>query len=459
MTDYAGQAVNTLRNAKTGLTLCAIAAGLAACGANDELVLDGPRFDVRESVPSLTEDGTASEPESRAKTFVARGFNAPQQVNHSAWTHRNGNAEHSLAHPALGANITQVWSSAIGQGNGRKARITADPVVSGGRIFTLDSASQVVATGSDGASLWSQKLIPATDKDSEASGGGLAFGDGLVIAATGFGELFALDATSGEIKWRQKLEAPVTSAPTIAGGLVYVVTRDSRAWAITADNGRIKWQLPGTPSPTVIIGGAGAAISDRLAIFPFGSGEIASALKSSGIRVWGSSVAGQRRGRAYSNIGDVTGDPVISGDKIFASNQGGRTVALSVGGGERLWTVKEGALAPVWAAGDSVFMVSDQQNLLRLDAETGETIWSRALPQFTANKIKRRQDIFAHHGPVLAGGRLLVASDDGLIRSFNPETGDLIGTVDIPGGAASNPVIVNRTLYIVTTKGNLVAFR
>lgn len=443
---------------RTALALCVASVALFACGKG-ELVLDGPRFDVRDDVPSIGENGEAPQSENAGQAFVARSFNMPAQVNHSEWTHRNGSVAHRIAHPALSTNLTQLWSANIGQGNGRKARITADPVVSGGRIFTLDAGSQVVATGSDGATLWSRKLIPVTDKDADASGGGLAFGEGLVIAATGFGELFAIEATSGEIKWRQKLEAAITSSPTISNGLVYVVSRDSRAWAISADEGRIKWQLPGTPSQAVINGGAGVAVSDSLAVFPFGSGELVASLKKSGIRVWGSSVAGQRRGRAYSNISDVTGDPVISGGKIYASNQGGRTVALDAGSGERIWTAKEGALAPVWPAGDSVFLVSDQDNLIRLDAETGEVIWSKSLPFFRNRKVSRRQDIFAHHGPILAGGRLIVASDDGLIRSFSPETGELIGTTELKNGAASNPVVVNNTLYVVTIKGNLVAFR
>jgi outer membrane protein assembly factor BamB len=447
-----------MRHAKTGLVLAAMTLGLLACGKG-ELVLEGPRFDTRDDLPALSEDGTVPNAPNAVLSGEARAFATPKQVNHSEWTHRNGSATHQIAHPALGSALTQIWSVNIGQGNGRKSRITADPVVSGGRIFTLDSASQVVATGSDGVTLWSRTLTPSTDKDGDASGGGLAFDDGLLVATTGFGELFAIEPTSGEIRWRQKLEAPITSAPTVANGIVYVVSRDGRAWAVGTKEGRIKWQLPGTPSNAVIAGGAGVAISERLAIFPYGSGELVSSLKKSGIRVWGSSVAGKRKGRAYSNITDVTGDPVIVGDKIYAANQGGRTVALEIGSGERIWTAKEGALAPVWPAGDSIFMVSDQDNLLRLDADTGETIWSEALPYFRAKKIKRRQNIFAHHGPILAGGRLIVASDDGLIRSFNPETGGQIGAVEIKSGAASNPVVVNNTLYVVTTKGNLVAFR
>ncbi len=423
--------------------------GLSAC-AERELILEGERFDIREDISKIGADGAAP---------AARAFTAPAQVNHAAWTHRGGSNTHNVAHPALNRSLTQIFSVNIGQGNGRKQRLTADPVVAGGRIFTLDAASRVQATGSDGQVLWARTLVPASDKERDASGGGLAFGDNIVFAATGFGELFALEATSGATLWRQKVEAPVTSSPTYADGKVYIISRDSRAWALDSKTGRIAWQLAGAPSLATLTGGSGPVITGRVAVLPFGSGELVAALKNSGLRVWGSAVAGQRRGRAYANISDITGDPVFADGVIYAANASGRVVAIKPSSGERIWTANEGAYSPVLPAGDSVFMISDQGELLRLDRETGERIWAERLPYFVKKKVKRREAIFAHYGPVLAGGRLLVASDDGLIRSYDPATGALIGTTPIRGGAASNPAIVNGTMYIVTDKGQLAAFR
>jgi len=200
-------------------------------------------------------------------------------------------------------------------------------------------------------------------------------------------------------------------------------------------------------------------IAGRSVVFPFGSGELVAALAKSGIRVWGSSVAGQRRGRAYANISDISGDPVVHDGKIYAANQGGRIVALNAVSGDRLWSANEGAYSPVWPSGNSVFMVSEQAELLRLDAETGARIWAVELPLFVKQRIKRRKSVFAHFGPVLAGGRLIVASDDGIIRQFDPETGELLGEVALKDGAASNPVVVDGTLYLVTANGQLAAFR
>lgn len=441
---------------KTSLAGAALSALLAlgACG-DEELVLDGERYDIRAPLPG-SEGATGVSGET---VNLVQDFRAPKQVNHASWTHRGGSVSHRVAHPALSTSLTQVWAANIGKGNSRKARITADPVVANGRIFTMDSASQVVATGSDGATLWSRPLTPSTDKDGDATGGGLAFADGTIFATTGFGELFALDATSGAVKWRQKLDAPLTSAPTVDGGLVYVVSRDSQAWALDTKLGRIKWQLPGTPSHAMISGGAGPAISSRAVVFPFGSGELVGALKKSGIRVWGSSVAGGRKGVSYAGISDVTGDPVVLDGVIYAANQSGRTVALKASSGARIWTAHEGSYAPVWPSGDSVFLVSDRNELVRLDRDTGARIWGVELPYYTTKKLRKRDEIHAHFGPVLAGGRLLVASSDGVIRSYDPASGALLGTTNLKGGAASAPAIVGGTLYVMTTKGQLAAFR
>jgi len=52
-----------------------------------------------------------------------------------------------------------------------------------------------------------------------------------------------------------------------------------------------------------------------------------------------------------------------------------------------------------------------------------------------------------------------VASSDGLIRQFDPASGALIGTIALPGGAASAPVVAGQTLYVISKTGQLHAFR
>lgn len=434
----------TRRSVLTGLGAFGM---MAACGERD-IILPGERLDIR---------GGALD----AATFVnqTREISLPAQVANAEWTHRNGGPTHRIAHPELGAALAPAFISNIGAGNSRRLRITADPVILGGRIFTMDAQSQVTATSTSGETLWSRSVIPASDNPRDASGGGLAVAGDLVLATTGFGELVALDAASGSEVWRQDLDAPGTSAPTVLGDLAYVVARDGRAWAIELGGGRIGWTLTGTPPVSNFAGGAGAAVTPDIAIFPFPTGEVLAAFPQGGLQRWSTVVTGQRPGQAASTLSDIAGDPVIDGDRVYVGNVSGRIVALEIANGDRVWTATEGAVGPVWPAGGSVFLINDLSELVRLDAADGTPIWRMPLPGFEETRERRQKTRFAHYGPILAGGRLIVASGDGAIRQFDPTTGGLVGQLDLPGGAASNPVVANGTLYVVSQRGQLVAFR
>ncbi|MBZ0129997.1 MAG: PQQ-binding-like beta-propeller repeat protein [Rhodobacteraceae bacterium] len=434
---------------------------LATGCAKKELILEGQRFDVRTPLADAIPDANAAESDQTAalneQINRAIKINLPRPGNLTAWTHRNGGADHFSGNLALGADLTRMWSANIGAGNSRKHRITSDPIVAGGRIYTLDAQSRVMAHSTIGAAIWVRELIPASDRAEEATGGGLAYEDGVIFATTGFGEVSALNAADGNVIWTQKLDAPVVAPPTVSKGTVFVVSRDNRAWALKASNGRIDWQQQSTRADAGLIGGAAPAVSGRMVILPFSSGELVAAMANNGLRSWSVAVSGSRRGQARSNIGDISSDPVITRNRVYAANQSGRVTAVSLSDGERIWTANEGSYSPVWPVDNSVFLVSDAAQLVRLDARNGEVIWAVDLPAY--RKDKTRRDSFAHFGPVLAGGRLLVASSDGVMRGFDPVSGDLVSSIDIPSGAASQPVIVDGVLYVLSQNGQLHAYR
>ncbi|PRX37888.1 Outer membrane protein assembly factor BamB, contains PQQ-like beta-propeller repeat [Meinhardsimonia xiamenensis] len=418
---------------------------LAACGQGED-ILPGERLNIR---PELAE----------AAPIGAMPFSAPAPEVNRAWSQRGGNAAHHQEHLALARELTRLWSADIGAGNSRKHRITAQPVVAGGRIYTLDARATVTATTSAGETLWQADLTPPSDRAGDASGGGLAVSGDTVFATSGFGRLVALDAATGAQRWVQELEAPATGAPTVHDGLVYVATRDSRGVAVRADNGRVVWELTGIESLTGVGGGASPAIGGSRVVFPFPSGELVAALRQGGVRLWSSVVGGRRKGRAYANLSDIAADPVVAGETVYVANASGRAVALDLNSGERIWTARAGTVEPVWVAGGSVFMVTDLNELVRLDAATGALIWKTELPFYRRENPRRRETITAHWGPVLAGGRLLLVSSDGRLRSFDPETGEALGALELPAGAAAGVAIADATLYVVTSDGRLHAYR
>jgi outer membrane protein assembly factor BamB len=445
-----------LYGAMTGLALVTL---LGAC--ERELILPGERFPVRADLAaSIPVEGEAAPvaPADRPENQSV-DISLPGAVANADWTHRGGNVRHDAPHGVLSAAPQRLWSAAIGAGNSRKNRISAAPVIDGGRIFTMDSKAGVQATSPAGAALWRVDLTAAFDRGGDVSGGGIAAGGGQVFAATGFGELVALDAATGAEQWRQRLDSPVTGAPAVEAGIVYVVGRDGSAWAVRAKDGKVLWTVPGLPANTAMVGSAAPAVGATTVVFPFASGAMTAVLKNTGVRVWDAPVTGQRLGRGYTGIVDITGDPVMQGSVIYAGTAGGRTAAVAASSGKRIWTATEGALGAPLVVGGSAFVVNDEARLVRLDAATGDVIWSVEMPYFDKEKPKRRKAITAHFGPVLAGGRLVVVSSDGQLRLFNPADGALVGGAEIPGGAATAPALAGGVLYVVGGNGQLHAFR
>lgn len=431
---------------------------LAAC-SEDDPILPGPREGIREVLSGDGAEVTQSEVVGANSQNVAEPARLPAVAVNSEWTQRIGSPGTRAAHPALSAAPQLAWSANIGAGDGARSRITADPVVAGGRVFAMDANAQVTALSTSGETLWTTNLVPPTDSPGDGSGGGLAYGDGKLFASSGFGFLTALDPATGGVIWEQALRQTGTASPSVYGKLVYMVAGDDEAWALDTDTGRIQWQLMATPDNNNVLGGPAPAISDKYAVFAFGSGEVQGAFRRGGLRLWDAQIAGRREGLAQSSISDITGDPVIRGDRLYVGNHSGRMVALQLANGARIWTANEGPLSPIWATDASVYLVSDKNELVRLRAEDGSRVWGTKLPFFVKDRPKRQAEIYAHHGPVLAGGQLIVASNDGLLRFFDPVSGALRRTVEVPGGASTNPVVAGRTLYVVGTKGQLHAFR
>lgn len=443
----------------TKRSLTAVLAGTLMLGAcsEPEVILAGKRENVR---AVLQNPGIDLPPEdSSAPPNSSRPLALPAARNNASWTHSIGTQKYRVAHPALRGAPRLAWSAPIGDGDGRRSRITADPVVSGGRIFTLDSGALVTATSTSGATLWTRDLTPASDQQGQSSGGGLAVDGNTVYVSVGYGVLAALDVNTGAVRWEQKLESTGSGTPTVWGDMIYLTSGDDTGWAIRKSDGRVQWQSGTSGSLNNVLGAPAPALNGKYALFAYGSGEVQAVFAKGGLERWMTSVVGRRPGRARSFLSDVTSAPVISGGTVYVGNFSGRLAALDIESGIIKWSAKEGAIGPVWPAGDSLFMITDLNELVRLDARDGSRIWGVPLSNFTTDKPKRQAAVFAHNGPIIAGGRVIIASNDGKLRSYDPRNGALLTTADIPGGATTAPVVAGGTLYVVSAKGQLHAFR
>lgn len=380
----------------------------------------------------------------------------PAQAN-SEWPTEGGNNAHALGHVALSGGLQRAWTAGVGESSDDEGKILAQPVVANGRIFTMDSRAQVSAfdAGSGGA-IWRNDLEPE-DEDEGFFGGGLAAADGRIFVTTGFAKVFALDAGSGGVIWEASVPAPMRAAPTVADGRVFAITMDNAVYAFDAEDGEQLWQHIGFQELAGLIGAASPAVSGSTVIAPYSSGEIFALLAENGRELWSDNLATRNRSDQASDLADIRALPVIDGNRVFAISHSGRMAALDLRRGLRAWDIGLGGKEMPWLAGDFLYVITKDAQLVAVTREQGRIRWVQNLDRW--EDPEDREDPITWTGPVLAGDRLVVASSTGVALTLSPYDGEVLGATELPGSVSVPPVVANGMLYFVTDEGDLTALR
>src|SRR5215207_3274554 len=253
------------------------------------------------------------------------------------WSQAGGNAANAPGNVSLGGTSgAAVWRVRVIESAGKKnIRPAAPPLVYGGRIFVYDAAGTVTSLSPGGGRQWSVSLTPEDEKKSRTTGGGIAASGNAIYAASGFGELVALDAATGDRIWTFKMGAPARSAPTASGGKVFVVSATNVLYAVNAADGTEAWQYPGIPESAGVLSAASPAASGDIVVVPYTSGEVIGFNAVTGDAKWSDAVIRSTRTMAVSGITDVAASPVLYQGVVYATGVSGRTIAVRVSDGER----------------------------------------------------------------------------------------------------------------------------
>lgn len=433
--------------ASVSLALSGALAGCGWFGAKEPPPLPGERMAVLLFDSELKADPQVAE----------LAVRLPRPVVNPDWAMAGGRPSHAMHHLALGDAPSIVWRADAGRGSDDEAVLISPPIVAGNRVFAIDSRGQVSAfEAASGRRLWQVRTNPEGES-SAVVGGGLGYANGRVYVGSGYAQALALSAETGEQIWRANMPAPVRAAPTVSDGRVFVVTLDNQAIALNAETGERLWGHAGISEVAGLVGGASPAVERDVVIVPFSSGEIFALRAENGRLLWTDNLTAVRRVDAISSLADIRGLPVIDRDVVLAISHSGRMAAVDRRVGARLWEKDIGGTQMPWVAGDYVFVVSNDAELVALTRREGYIRWITRLPRFRDEK-ERRDPIF-WSGPVLAGDRLIVAGSRGEAMSVSPYTGEILSRFSLPAGVTVTPVVADSTLYILTDRAELLALR
>lgn len=418
---------------------------LTACIGGDapEPRLEGERRDVMIYKTNLTPSPAAKEAPLRL----------PPAFGNKAWPQSGGNPAHAPAHVALADTVAQRWRAAIG---GSGSYNINPPVVSGDTLFVFNTKGQILALdAANGEKRW-QKELPLREEDLASFTGGLAVQADHLFVTTATGEVFALNTQSGDEIWKTDLKVPLRAAPTFYEGGLFVTSVDNRLFAINAVNGKLVWTHSGAEESLSLLGGAAPAAAYGVVAAAYSGGDLYILKGSDGQYLWHDAFASNTAGDPFSGLNAIIAPPVLADGIAYAVNVNGRLTAFHLQTGQRLWNVNLSAAQMPWVAGFGVFVVTDNGELVALNRKDGAVRWINDLNTLVGGDNAARTWV----GPVLAGGRLIVASSDGYALSFSPDNGEKLMTSQLMKGTGTTvpPVVAGGRLFFLTTSGHVIAY-
>jgi outer membrane protein assembly factor BamB len=259
--------------------------------------------------------------------------------------------------------------------------------------------------------------------------------DGVVYLAAS-DELHALDAASGERKWRVSLgRGPMASMALVKDVLVVAVAPDE-VWAFSPSDGHRLWgpSLGGAVGPASLAADATAvylALGRRLVRITLADGKVH----------WDQELPGALR------------NPAVARDRVFVGSTTNDFYAFDPDKGHLAWTWRFGGDVVGGTANDSLVFVASLDNLVRaLNRGNGNQVWKQALATRPAEP------------PVVLDG---VVAIPGLasISTFNARTGTAIATFEAPSELQGLPLIdpvpkpFAVSLVVLTKDGRAIGLR
>jgi outer membrane protein assembly factor BamB len=444
----------SLRRA-AGLLLVLMIAGaaLSACAVVNMFKLSAPKTTLPGERVSILSFDTKLQPDARLASVAVV---VPPAQRNADWPQPAGAADHVLGSIAAPENLKLIWQVNIGPGGKRGSRVTTPPIVVGGKAIAIDTAVRVSAfDAKTGRGLWRTKLAISDEESEVGFGGGVASDNGRLFVSTGFGDVFALKPEDGSIVWRVKLGEPFRNPPTAAGGHVYVTSVENTLYVLDEADGKVVWNYHATVEGAHILSATTPAVSSDAIVAPFTSGEISAFLPQNGRITWSDQLTRTGRLSSLTTLNDIAGDPVIDQGWVFAVGHSGRMVAIDLRSGQRIWSQEIPSVQMPWVAGDFIYAVTTEGDLVCVYRRDGGIKWLTALGGYSDTSNKKP---IVWNGPILLGDRLFIVSSKHRAVFISATTGKILKTMRIDDQVFARPVAADGMVYMLTNDGKLVAY-
>ncbi len=338
--------------------------------------------------------------------------------------------------------VGKVWSTKVGKGLDKAGR-QLRPASQSGSIYAADYKGLLMAIDADsGNKLWEIKTkLPFT--------GGPGIADNLLLMGTENGEVFAFDASTGTQLWSATVTSEVLAAPAVSDGVVVVRCIDGRVFGLDADTGQRVWIYDHSVPLLTLRGNAPPLLRAGVAFIGYDGGQVVALRTDDGTLMWEQTLVTSEGRTELERLSDIDGQLVFIASDLLVSSYKNRLASLAADSGRLLWFKDISSASGVSVDRINLTLTDKEGNLWLLDRRNGAESW--------------KQDQLLRRGltlPVFYGSFIVVGDQEGYLHWINISDGQFAAREKVGGkGFSGPPLVIGNTLYVMTKKGEITAFR
>lgn len=338
--------------------------------------------------------------------------------------------------------VGKVWSTGVGSGLDKAGR-QLRPAYQSGSIYAADYKGLLTAIDANsGSKQWEIKTdLPFT--------GGPGISDKLLLMGTENGEVFAFDASTGTQLWSATVTSEVLAAPSETDGIVIVRCIDGRIFGLDADTGQRLWIYDHSVPLLTLRGNAPPLLRAGVAFIGYDGGQVVALRTDDGTLMWEQTLVTSEGRTELERLSDIDGQLVFIASDLLVASYKKRLASLAADSGRLLWFKDISSATGVSVDRINLTLSDKEGNLWLLDRRNGAESW--------------KQDQLLRRGltrPVFYGSFIVVGDQEGYLHWINISDGQFAAREKVGGkGFAGPPLVVGNTLYVMTKKGELSAFR
>ena len=339
-------------------------------------------------------------------------------------------------------SVKKVWSTSVGDGMGKQG-LSMAPVFSSGSLFTADYEGRLTVVNAENGS----KTLELKTK--QAFSGGPGLDERHIYMGTIDGRVIAYDRNNGAEIWNAQVSSEVLAPPASADGVVVVRCIDGRVFGLDQDNGRRIWIYDHSVPLLTLRGNADLLVRAGIAFVGYDDGSVVSLRVADGSVVWNQTIASPDGRTELDRLADIGSQMVIIASDLIVSSYKSRVVSIAADSGRLLW-FKDISSATGVQVDRTKLAVSEQNgDLWMLDRRNGSTTWK--LDRMSNRGLTR---------PAFYGNYVVVGDVEGYLHWIDADIGSFVARVrPAKKPLAAPPLTVGTTMYVLTRKGKLIAYR